>query len=442
MSPTSYPAYKDSGVGWLGQIPEGWKLLPFWALFVRGKRLGSGAEELLSVYRDYGVIPKSSRDDNFNRASEDLTKYQVVEVGDLVINKMKAWQGSVAISQHSGIVSPAYFVFSPQTSMNLRYMHYLMRSKSYFQFYASISKGVRPNQWDLDPDQHKMLPVIFPSTEEQQAVADYLDQETGEIDAFIADQEQLIAVLNERRAATITQAVTKGLDPDVPMKDSGVEWLGEVPTAWDVGALKRFASVLDCKHVTAEFSDAGEYPLASIQQVQSKYVDLSAAKRTSGTYYRLLIGGDRKPRPSDLIFSRNATVGQVAQVGDEQPEFALGQDVCLVRERGKTVVTEYLHYVLRSSATQNQLESLMIGSTFRRINVRQIETLLLAIPDRDTQRRIIDYLDGELAEIDGAIKDAKHAIELSKERRSALISAAVTGKIDVRNTETTQQKAA
>lgn len=239
MSVKPYLEYKDSGVEWIGKVPKSWEVTPLWTLYRRSKRFGSGDEELLSVYRDYGVIPKSSRDDNFNKASEDLSKYQLVDAGDLVVNKMKAWQGSVAVSDLPGIVSPAYFVFRPQRVMNFRFMHYLMRTNSYFQFYASVSKGVRPNQWDLDPDQHRRLPVLLPTEPEQQAIAGYLDHETAEIDEFIADQEELIKLLNERRVASITLAVTKGLDPSVPVKESGVEWLGTAPNIWTRSKLSR-----------------------------------------------------------------------------------------------------------------------------------------------------------------------------------------------------------
>lgn len=122
-----------------------WEIVPLKYLFRRQKVLGTGDEQLLSIYRDHGVIPKDSRSDNFNKASDDLSKYQVVQRGDLVINKMKAWQGSVAISDLDGIISPAYFVYRPIRDLNLRYAHYLLRSELYFQYYASISTGVRPN---------------------------------------------------------------------------------------------------------------------------------------------------------------------------------------------------------------------------------------------------------------------------------------------------------
>lgn len=130
-------------------LPTGWRVMPFWSLFRRKKRIGYENEELLSVYRDYGVIPKSSRDDNHNKESEDLSGYQLVKEGSLVTNKMKAWQGSIAISRYRGIVSPAYYVYDPISRECDQFLHYLLRSDPYINLYGRISKGVRVNQWDL-----------------------------------------------------------------------------------------------------------------------------------------------------------------------------------------------------------------------------------------------------------------------------------------------------
>ena len=151
MSFPRYPKYKPSGVEWLGEVPRHWALRPLCALFRRLKRTDFPDEQLLSVYRDFGVVSKDSRDDNFNKASDDLSAYQLVEPGDLVINKMKAWQGSVAVSNLRGIVSPAYFTYFATHTECSRYLHYLMRSLPYIACYQTMSKGIRINQWDLEP---------------------------------------------------------------------------------------------------------------------------------------------------------------------------------------------------------------------------------------------------------------------------------------------------
>ncbi|MGO2777894.1 restriction endonuclease subunit S [Glutamicibacter arilaitensis] len=433
MSLKPYSEYKDSGVEWLGEIPTAWSVSPLWYLFKRSKRLGTGYEELLSVYRDYGVIPKSSRDDNFNKASDDLSKYQIVGVGDLVINKMKAWQGSVAVSEYDGIVSPAYFVFRALITTDLRFMHYLMRSIPYFQHYASISSGVRPNQWDLDPDLHRLMPVLVPPLSEQTNIATYLDRETAEIDAFIADQEELIDLLTERRTATITRAVTKGLDPNVPMNDSEVEWFGLLPSNWEFVPIKRNISYLTSgsRDWASFYADQG-VPFIRIGNLTRGHLNLdmqdtqyvSIPEKTEGQRSRL--------RKDDVLFSITAYLGSVAVVDDENAGSYISQHVAMVRPLPDKLNSRFLGYCVLSDWGQRQLSEQAYGGTKIQISLGDIKNFKCTIPPRREQDAIVTYLDIETAEFDAAIADAREAIALSKERRAAVISAAVTGKIDVR----------
>ena len=203
---------KDSGVEWLGEVPEHWKIAPLWSVYRPVKRIGFTDEPLLSVYRDYGVVLKASRDDNRNRASDDLGPYQLVEPGQLVTNKMKTWQGSIAVSEFRGIVSPAYFIYEPIRNVFGRFIHHLMRCGPYITGYMSISKGIRVGQWDLDPDHFRVFPVLFPPKKEQERIVAFLDRETTRIDALTAKTQCSIDLLKERRSAFITAAVTGQID--------------------------------------------------------------------------------------------------------------------------------------------------------------------------------------------------------------------------------------
>ncbi|TCP06869.1 restriction endonuclease subunit S [Uruburuella suis] len=203
---------KDSGVEWLGEVPEHWQQKPIWSLFKRIKRTNFPTERLLSVYRDYGVIPKDSRDDNHNRASEDLTPYQLVCANDLVINKMKAWQGSIAISELRGIVSPAYYIYQPKAEYHSKYIHFLIRSAYYIQSYKNYSKGIRVNQWDLESEAFTHIDLLLPSLDEQQKIVAFLDTETARIDNLISKQKSLIEKLKEYRTSIISHAVTGKID--------------------------------------------------------------------------------------------------------------------------------------------------------------------------------------------------------------------------------------
>ena len=266
-----YPSYKPSGVEWLGDVPEHWQQKPIWSLFKRIKRTNFPTERLLSVYRDYGVIPKDSRDDNHNRASEDLTPYQLVCANDLVINKMKAWQGSIAISELRGIVSPAYYIYQPKAEYHSKYIHFLIRSAYYIQSYKNYSKGIRVNQWDLESEAFTHIDLLLPSLDEQQKIVAFLDTETTRIDNLIAKQEKLIELLEEQRKSIISHAVTKGLNPNAPMKDSGVEWLGEVPEHWTVLKNRHIFNFSKGLSITKENLQESGIPCVSYGEVHSKF---------------------------------------------------------------------------------------------------------------------------------------------------------------------------
>jgi type I restriction enzyme S subunit len=158
-----YPAYKDSGVPWLGKVPAHWQRLPIRAFAQVKNERGRPDLPLLSVYRDYGVIQRDSRDDNYNPQGDDLSSYKVVEPGDLVLNKMKTWQGSLGVSAHLGIVSPAYIVCRLSEQTNRRYLHIVLRSRPYVNCYNQLSFGVRVNQWDMRYQDFKQIPVFFSS---------------------------------------------------------------------------------------------------------------------------------------------------------------------------------------------------------------------------------------------------------------------------------------
>lgn len=282
-----------------------------------------------------------------------------------------------------------------------------------------------------------LMGVPVPLCNESEVIANFLDHETARIDTLIEKQQQLIKLLKEKRQAVISHAVTKGLNPDAPMRDSGVEWSGVVPEHWVCSSMKHYGRVIDCKHITAEFFDDG-IPLASISEVKEWFVNLETAKFTNEKYYFDLIGGDRKPRPGDIIYSRNATVGEAALVAENMPNFAMGQDVCLIRLI-EEVLPEYILFVLKSGVVFQQLELAMVGSTFKRINVDDIRNFLVAFPPYKEQLCIVNELKRILGKYDVLVSKAQSKIGLMQERRTALISAAVTGKIDVRDWQAPQQ---
>lgn len=433
MSIPRYPEFKDSGVAWLGEVPAEWTTVPLWALFRRTKRTGYPEEELLSVYRDHGVIPKSSRDDNHNNASEDLGGYQLVEPGCMAINKMKAWQGSVGISEYRGIVSPAYFIYEPQHNYPSRFLHYLLRSQEYTTAYMMLSKGIRVNQWDLDPQYHSRLPVLLPTHDEQSIIADFLDWETAKIDALVAEQERLIELLKEKRQAVISHAVTKGLDPNVPMRDSGVEWLGLVPAHWVVKRLKFVAFVQGGVAKGRDLGDADtiEVPYLRVANVQDGYLDF-------GEIATIKIGSHELPRyalhPGDVLMNEGGDFDKLGRghIWRGEIETCIHQNHVFA-VRPISMEPEWLNLLTSAAYGRFYFMSRSKQSTnLASISSTNISEFPLLCPPKPERMEIVRRVQEEIVQADELLDESRKAIDLLKERRSALISAAVTGKIDVR----------
>ena len=230
--------YKDSGIEWIGKIPETWEVMQIRRVMRNRSERNQPDAMVLSLYRDLGIVPKESRDDNHNVTSEDTANYKVVSKGNFVINKMKAWQGSMAVSEYDGIVSPAYYVCSFTREVCKKYVHYLLRDASYKPEYLRLSTGMRIGQWDLNIEDFLRIKTILPPVEEQQCIADYLDLKCGEIDSLIALQEQMIEKLKAYKQSIITETVTKGLDTNAKLVPSGIDWIGEVPEGWEEAPLK------------------------------------------------------------------------------------------------------------------------------------------------------------------------------------------------------------
>jgi type I restriction enzyme S subunit len=447
MSLPSYTGYKDSGVEWLGEVPLSWEIKQVRHLIrgsSEGMKIGPFGSQLKvemldddGEYKVYGqenvIADDFERGDRFLSAARfaELNAYEVSS-GDILVTMMGS-SGRCAIAPAGlppGIMDSHLLRIRVNRNVLPRFLRLLIDDAAYVAYQVKVL-GKGSIMHGLNSEIVKKLVVVLPSISEQYSLLKFLDRETRKIDALVKEQQRLIELLKEKRQAVISHAVTKGLNPNAPMKASGIEWLGEVPAHWEVGPLKRFWKVTDCKHVTAEFVEEG-IPLASIREVQAWWVTLENAKRTTEFFYDQLIEGGRKPMPGDLIFSRNATVGEVAQVSEEHPAFAMGQDVCLLRKTDPRHSSDFLQHVIRSSAVLAQLQNLMIGSTFKRVNVEEIKSLIVPMPPACEQSVIATHLSAECSRIDILISQATRAIDLLQERRTALVSSAVTGKIDVR----------
>jgi type I restriction enzyme S subunit len=425
-----YPEYKDSGVAWLGEVPGHWEVLPNRAIFDEVKERDHPEEQMLSVTITKGIIRQQALLDGTSKKDSsnlDKSAYQLVRPGNIAYNKMRAWQGAIGVSDYQGIISPAYVVQRPRDGANPRYFHYLLRTPSFAKEAERWSYGITSDMWSLRPEHFKMIYGCLPPPDEQTTIVRFLDHADRRIRRYIRAKQKLIKLLEEQKQAIIHRAVTRGLDPDVRLKPSGVEWLGEVPEHWEVLPLRRRWTVTDCKHLTVPFVEEG-VPLASVREVQSFDLVLAKAKRTEPEWYDVLVAGDRAPKKGDLIYCRNVSVGAAAFVNTDE-QFAMGQDVCLIRSDAQN--QRFLNYFLHSPAMDRQLAQLLVGSTFDRINVAEIKGLIVVVPPRAEQDEIAKYLDEALRNTDRVIVDAHREISLLREYRTRLIADVVTGKLDV-----------
>jgi type I restriction enzyme, S subunit len=240
-----YERYKPTGSKWLGEIPSHWELHSLRNLTQSRSERNRPELTLLSVEREKGVIVRDrEKASNHNFIPDDLSNYKVAKEGDLVINKMKAWQGSMGIAPCDGIVSPAYYVFSFRFA-DRAFAHRLLRSKPYVAHFAAASDGVRIGQWDLSIPGMRNIPIIVPPPDEQVLIVRFLDWASVRLGKAIAAKRKVIGLLEEQKQAIIHRAVTRGLDDSVPLKPSGLEWLGYVPEHWHVKRIKYLMRVVD-----------------------------------------------------------------------------------------------------------------------------------------------------------------------------------------------------
>jgi type I restriction enzyme S subunit len=444
----SYPAYKDSGVEWLGEIPLGWK--PFW-LGRLGSFSASGidkktveGEAHVSMVNYTDVYSNTSR--TLDRAREYMRTtcpgQKAIEhslrCGDILFTPSSETEEEVGFSavvteDMPGTVYSYHLIrFRPgaHADLNTAFSKYFCNNTVVLSQFSAACKGT--TRQILTREDFKRIGVVLPPLPEQRAIAAFLDRETARIDALVAKKERLIELLQEKRTALITRAVTKGLDPTVPMKDSGVEWLGEIPAHWEVKRLWHltparrrimYGIVLPGPNV-----DDG-VPIVKGGDVSPGRLRLSSLNRTTreieASYVRSRLQG------GDLVYAIRGSIGEVAMVPAELTGANLTQDAARVAYTPATH-GPWLLYALKSRAVFAQLEAGALGATIRGINIRDLKRASLAVPPAVEQQAIAKCLDHETARFDALIAKVRDAIDRLEELRTALISAAVTGKIDVR----------
>ena len=432
MSFPAYPEYKDTEIPWIERIPSSWKLLPFFSRFFERKESNKGMknENLLSL--SYGRIVRKDIATLEGLLPASFETYQVVHPGDIVFrltdlqNDKRSLRS--AIVYEKGIITSAYLAVSAK-DLNPSFSNYLFRAYDLMKVFYSMGGGLRQS---MKYDDMKWLQIACPSIEEQAQIAHFLDHETAKINALIREQERLIELLQEKRQAVISHAVTKGLDPDVPMKDSGVQWLGEVPAHWEVAALKHLV-IEPLKYGANEA--AGDSNLDNPRFV--RITDVTTEGTLREDTYRSLPPDVAAPymlSEGDILLARSgATVGKAFIYRRAWGQCCFAGYLIKASADQEKVSPDFVYFVLQSSSYWQYIGQEQIQATIQNVSAERYGNFVLTFPTLHEQKSIIEYLQSKLDEYAGLLDVSKKTVKLLIERRSALISAAVTGKIDVRN---------
>ena len=430
----AYPEYKDSGVEWLGEVPAHWdsKALKFLCSYNDEVISESTASDFEIEYVDISSVSSVegiSKTEKLEFGKSPSRARRVVRDGDVIISTVRTYLEAVApVSNPPGnmVVSTGFAVIRPNVSLDKGFASYCLRAKGFIKEVVSRSVGVSYpaiNASDLVNIAAPALPHI-----EQQKIASFLDHETAKIDTLIAKQEKLIELLKEKRQAVISHAVTKGLNPDVPMKDSGVEWLGEVPEHWVVKSYRYACKIYRGKFGHRPRNDPafydGEYPFIQTGDVAraAKYIE-----EYTQTLNEKGVSVSQKFPVGTLMMAIAANIGDTAILGFE----AYAPDSVVGFKPKSDIDLEFLRYSFMAALPA--FEQTSTQSTQANLNVDRIGAVQASFPSIFEQREIVEYLDALLDRYDDIELKSKNSIELMKERKTALISAAVTGKIDVRH---------
>jgi type I restriction enzyme, S subunit len=440
MSHVAYPAYKDSGIEWLGVIPEHWEVLRlrFQAKINPSRSELNNRSESLNVsfipmesIHEYGGLTL----DQMRSIAEVSTGYTYFIDGDVITAKItpcfENGKGAIAENLINGIGfgTTELHVLRPRTNLNSRFLFYVTISHPFRHLGAAEMYGAG-GQKRVPEDFVKDFRQPIPLLPEQRAIAAFLDRETVRIDGLIEKKQRQIELLQEKRAALISHAVTKGLNPNAKMKDSGIEWLGEIPAHWSILQLRRVVCrFVDYRGRTPTKTESG-IPLITAGAVKDGRIDHSLAPEyiAEQDYVDWMCRG--MPELGDIVITTEAPLGEVAQVYDAHVAFA--QRVILFKVNRKLIIPEFLRYYYLSQNGKSELLSRASGSTASGIRSDRLRMSLVVVPLLDEQQRIVDLLNQTLDQLSAPLKNITDSINLLREYRTALISAAVTGKIDVR----------
>ena len=426
-----YAEYKESGLSWLGRVPSHWRVVRNGSLFGQRNQTGYADLPILEVSLKTGVRLRDFEKAARKQVMSDLGKYKRAAKGDVAYNMMRMWQGAVGVSPVDGLVSPAYVVARPYPEIESRFFAGLFRTGAYMGEVDNFSRGIVKDRNRLYWDQFKQMLSPCPPPEEQAAIVRFLDWTNGRLERAIQAKRKVIALLNEQKRAIIHRAVTCGLDPSVPLKPSGIPWLGDIPRHWEarkLGALGIFYKGRGISKV--DITESG-VPAITYGDIYTRYgIEAKALSRCTSPE---VAANAQEILSGDLLFTASGEtiedIGKTTLYSGDVPGYAGGDIVILRLLEGEGL---YLSYALNSSLCVQQKSAFGRGDIIVHISASKLKQVVVPLPPQVQQIAIARFLDEAVANIAGVIDRARREIDLLREYRIRLAADVVTGKLDVR----------
>ena len=433
-----YDAYKDSGIEWIGDIPQNWELLrlQFCLDEIKQKNNPIQSEQVLSLVKDRGVMLYEEKGNVGNVAKEDISEYKLAYPNTLILNSMNILIGSVGISNYFGCVSPVYYVFKETDKSDLRFINYIFTTREFQKELRRYANGIMEIRLRVSAQDIFKRKIAFPNKQEQIKIADYLDKKCGEIDRVIETEKSVIEKLKEYKQSIITEAVTKGLDKSIPLKDSGIEWIGKIPQHWEIRKLHSlFNFIGGFAFKSDDYVDETENQVIRIGNIRNNNLILDDKK----IFITNTIADDALSvmiKCNDILFSMTGTKGKrdyfytlvVKKEYLQNKNLYLNQRVGCFRKK-IDLDERYFNYLLKETRILDSIFIYETGTANQgNLGIETIRNTKLHFPTVIEQQQIADYLDKKCSEIDKAIADKEQVIEKFTEYKKSLIYECVTGK--------------
>jgi type I restriction enzyme S subunit len=424
-----YPETKKSGLAWLGDMPAHWEVRRNGRLFGPRRETGFPDLPILEVSIRTGVRIRNMENGARKQEMADRSKYQRAARGDIAYNMMRMWQGAVGIAPEDGLVSPAYVVARPFQEADAAYYAYLFRTAAYMREIETFSRGIVPDRNRLYWESFKQMPSVYPPLDEQRLIVRFLDWHGAQTAKLIRAKKKTIALLNEQKQAIIHRAVTRGLDPSVKLKPSGIPLLGDVPAHWEVKPLKFWAGI-NRRTLSQNTDPDYAFEYLDIGTVATGYlVGHPERMRFGGApsrARRIVLGGDT------LISTVRTYLKAIYFVDREWPDLIASTGFAVLTP-DPSIDARFFGFALQSKAFIDQVVANSIGVAYPAISETRLGSLHLALPpSRDEQETVIRHLQGATGHFDQGIEATQREIALIQEFRTRLIADVVTGKLDVR----------